>query len=84
MTKTPEITLYPASRLRILTAYLSDALLALAGSFGINRFVLTDSEVAEALLFIVSVISISALQSLLLSQRGARTVGRRLTRLIVV
>jgi uncharacterized RDD family membrane protein YckC len=84
MTKTPEITLYPASRLRILTAYLSDALLALAGSLGINRFVSTDSEVAEALLFIVSVISISALQSLLLSQRGARTVGRRLTGLIVV
>jgi len=84
MTKTAEITLYPASRIRILSAYLIDAILALAGSLGVNYAVSTDSELAEALLSIGSIISISALQSLFLSQRGARTVGRRLTGLIVV
>ena len=84
MTKTPQITLYPASRSRILIAYLIDAILALTGSFGAHLVVSTESELAKALLFTGSVLSVSALQGLLLSQRGARTVGRRLTGLIVV
>ena len=84
MTKTPEITLYPASRSRILVAYLIDAAVALAGSIGVHRVASTESDLAEALLLGASVLLISALQGLLLSQRGARTIGRRLTGLIVV
>ena len=79
-----EITLYPASRLRILAAYCLDATLALTGAFGLSLVMSTDSELQRWILAVGSVLSVSAGQGLLLSQRGARTIGRRVTGLIVV
>ena len=84
MNKNPEITLYPASRFRILSAYLIDAAFALLASYALSLSVTIESEAKMWLLVSLAVIGISACQSLLFSQRGARTIGRRLTGLIVV
>ena len=84
MQKPPEITLYPASKVRILSAYLLDALLAVGTGYGISKIIPEVPQERYLALICFSIIAISAGQSLLLSQRGARTVGRRVMGIIVV
>jgi uncharacterized RDD family membrane protein YckC len=84
MGPSPDITLYPASRLRILTAYCVDAAVALLGSYGLSQMVSIEPDIQRWMVLLGAVLSISAGQGLLLSQRGARTLGRRVTGLIVV
>ena len=80
----PEITLYPASRLRIILAYLLDALLALGGGYGVSKVIPGEPEARYLILIGLTVLGTAAAQSLLFSQRGARTLGRRITGIIVV
>ena len=84
MQTSPEITLYPASKLRILAAYFIDAILALAGGYGVSQLIAPEEEARYWALIAVAILSISATQGLILSQRGARTIGRRMMGLIVV
>ena len=84
MDAAPEITLYPASRFRILIAYLLDALLALGGGYGVSKIIPSEPEQRYLILIGLTVLGISATQSLFFSQRGARTLGRRIMGIIVV
>ena len=84
MHATPEITLYPASKLRIIVAYLLDALFALAAAYGVSEVIPNEPEGRYLVLIGLTVLGISAAQSLIFSQRGARTLGRRMMGIIVV
>ena len=84
MTELPEITLYPASKLRILTAYLIDAGLAVTCGLAVSLNAGVTDQRQVWFILLVAMIGFAALQSLIFSQRGARTLGRRAMGLIVV
>ena len=84
MTELPEITLYPASKLRILTAYLIDAGLAVTCGLAVSLNAGVTDQRRVWFILLVAMIGFAALQSLIFSQRGARTLGRRAMGLIVV
>ena len=80
----PEITLYPASKRRILGAYLIDAALAALSGYAAMSLISLNHEKSMLLLFTGFGLGFATLQCLVLSKRGARTLGRRLMGLIVV
>lgn len=84
MAPSTQITLYPARRLRIITAYLIDALLAIGCGLVVGGILEPSLELRYWAAIGAAIIGSAALQSVLLSQRGARTLGRRLTGIIVV
>ena len=84
MTENADITLYPASKLRILVAYLIDAGLAVACGLAVSQNVELTDERRIWIVWLAATIGFAAIQSLIFSQRGARTLGRRAMGLIVV
>ena len=80
----PEITLYPASRLRIILRVPTRCPRCSRRWIWRQQSHPNDPEERYLILIGLTVLGLSAAQSLVFSQRGARTLGRRITGIIVV